>query len=458
MIQLMKRFSFTLMVLFMGILLNAQQLPLGINYQAIARNSNGDELKSTNLNVRISVISGNANGNVEYAETHSVTTDPFGLFKLVIGQGSYYTGSALDFNQINWGSKSHFLKVEADFGQGFISMGTMQFLAVPYALYAASAGDVNGTTGIQSLTYDPQTHILSLEEGGTVDLSGLRNDDDPDPTNELQTLSLEGLVLSLENPSGFTSKVTLSDVVNDADADPENEIQNLRVTQDHKLVLSDDPDPVDLMPYLKDSLWLSDNELFISNGNSVDIDADPENEIQNLSVQNNDLSISDGNTVSIDADTLNEIQELSLDGYYLHLSKNGDSVNIKPDIIAFRALKTTKDEVISVGDSLTLEFENELLDVSNDYNELNSVFTVPAGGEGLYQFSVMYDVKPSLRIILNDEMVEILTKGNPGATGINSYSFIYYLNEGDQVRIALINNTGSSILSTTGSFYGYRVH
>ena len=130
-----------------------QNMPIGINYQAVARDNLGNELKNRNLQIRLYVIAGDPTGTIEYTETHSVTTDNFGLFNLVIGSETNYEGEKNDFTNIDWASSSHFLKVEVDFGQGFISMGTMQFLAVPYALYAATAGN---TAGEEDRDKDPR--------------------------------------------------------------------------------------------------------------------------------------------------------------------------------------------------------------------------------------------------------------------------------------------------------------
>ncbi len=234
----------------------SQQMPIGINYQAVARDNLGNELKNRNLNIRLSVIAGDPTGTVEYAETHAVTTDNFGLFNLVIGSGSYYEGEKKEFTGIDWASSSHFLKVEVDFGQGFISMGTMQFLAVPYALYAATAGNTGG-----------------------------EKDMDKDPTNELQVLSLEGQVLRISNGNA----ITLSDVVNDADADPENERQDLQIDQNNKLQITKNPDAsvIDLSPYLdntdKQTLTKTGNKISISGGNFITADTDTTNELQDHS-------------------------------------------------------------------------------------------------------------------------------------------------------------------------------
>jgi len=64
------------------------QVPEGLNYQAVARDASGTLIKSQNINVRINIISGSTSGTLQWQETHAVTTNNFGLFTLVIGQGT----------------------------------------------------------------------------------------------------------------------------------------------------------------------------------------------------------------------------------------------------------------------------------------------------------------------------------------------------------------------------------
>ena len=115
----------------------------GINYQGAATDVNGDELTNQNITIRASVLSTSANGNLEWEETHSATTDQFGLFNVVIGQGTNTTnGATATFNDMNWGSADHYLKIEMDAtgGTNYAMIGTTQMMSVPYALYAKSAG------------------------------------------------------------------------------------------------------------------------------------------------------------------------------------------------------------------------------------------------------------------------------------------------------------------------------
>ena len=71
-------------------------------------------MKSTSLTVRISIFSESETGTLQWEETHSTTTNEYGLFTLQIGTGTRTAGSATEFSNINWGSFSHFLKVEVD--------------------------------------------------------------------------------------------------------------------------------------------------------------------------------------------------------------------------------------------------------------------------------------------------------------------------------------------------------
>jgi hypothetical protein len=135
-----------LLFIYSGVHLFAQAPPQGINYQAVARNTSGAELQNTALTVRIGIYTDAAATNQAYEETHAVTTNSFGLFNVIIGQGTQTSVNA--FSTILWANSAYYLKVEIDGGSGFTNMGTTQLMSVPYALYAgASAGGPTGSTG-----------------------------------------------------------------------------------------------------------------------------------------------------------------------------------------------------------------------------------------------------------------------------------------------------------------------
>lgn len=127
--------------------------PAGINYQAIARNSTGAIIPNAPLTVRISILNAIA-GTVQFQETHNVTTNSFGIFNLVIGQGTFVAGPYANLSLIPWGASNYFVQVEVNQGSGYIDMGTTQLWSVPYALFAgnASSGGSTGPTGPQGPT------------------------------------------------------------------------------------------------------------------------------------------------------------------------------------------------------------------------------------------------------------------------------------------------------------------
>ena len=154
-------------------------VPGGINYQAVARDNNGNELVNTAIEVRFSIRTGSPTGPVIYQEVFTdVTTSRYGVFSLMIGKGDPVLGI---FAEIDWSTANHYLTVEVKFENLFMDMGTMQFMAVPYALYAAKSleagpagppgpkGDPGDpATDDQQLSYDPATRILSLTNSTPV--------------------------------------------------------------------------------------------------------------------------------------------------------------------------------------------------------------------------------------------------------------------------------------------------
>ncbi|WP_288879384.1 collagen-like protein [Pedobacter panaciterrae] len=154
----MRSTFFTLVfILFAGLQwASAQDGFKGINYQAVARNTNGTVLSNQAVKVKISILGGSANGPVQYMEEHSANTNQLGLFTLQIGKGTPGTGA---FTAIPWQNANQFAKVELAVGGGsYNALGSTQLMSVPYALYAASgnpgpAGPAGpqGTQGVQGI-------------------------------------------------------------------------------------------------------------------------------------------------------------------------------------------------------------------------------------------------------------------------------------------------------------------
>jgi hypothetical protein len=134
----------------------SQAPPQGINYQAVVYSDNGNNQPGLNvpgqlllkksIRVRFTIIANATNGNEVYKESHATTTDAFGMFSIVIGQGTQEGSNS--FQNINWGTGNHFLKVEIDKsgGTNYITMSNQQLWSVPYALYSGKSGSSDNAT------------------------------------------------------------------------------------------------------------------------------------------------------------------------------------------------------------------------------------------------------------------------------------------------------------------------
>jgi hypothetical protein len=119
-----------------------------IPYQAVVRDGSGTPLVNHPITVRFTLHDSSASGSIIYQETHNITTNNLGLFTLHIGTG---TASIGNIDSIHWALYKKYLQVEFDTtaqGGNYIDLGTQQFMAVPYALYAETAGNaLNGPKG-----------------------------------------------------------------------------------------------------------------------------------------------------------------------------------------------------------------------------------------------------------------------------------------------------------------------
>ena len=290
------------------------QSPQSFNYQAVALSNSGDPLSSQSIGVRVTILTGTANGATAYQESHNVSTNDFGLFSLMVGGGQTLVGS---FGTISWGTDAKFLRIEIDpnGGSNYQTVGTVQLLSVPYALYAeTSAGDADAdpTNEIQDISLSNSD--LSISQGSTVDLSNIDSDD--------QELTLTGTNLSISD--GNT--VDLSSIDKDTD---------------------------------DQTLSLTGTNLTISEGNSVDlgglsgIDTDD----QTLLLDGTDLSISEGNTVDLsgliptdlDSDPTNEIQDLAISTNSLSITNNASStpIDLSPYLDNTNLTETQVEEYIT---------------------------------------------------------------------------------------------------------------
>lgn len=121
---------YTLIISIMSLSALIAQTPQKMNYQAVLRNSSGEVQANEEINLELAIIEDAIDGIVIFNETHTITTNEFGLINLEFGSVNQE-----DFKAIDWSSGVFFLRVSVNGSE----LGTTQLLSVPYALYANKA-------------------------------------------------------------------------------------------------------------------------------------------------------------------------------------------------------------------------------------------------------------------------------------------------------------------------------
>ena len=284
----------------------AQVVPSGYSFQGVAREADGSPSKTKTIVVNVSLYNAGTGGDAEWIQEFTPTTDNYGVFSLVIGssdQPNKVAGGKANLIDLDWNKKQYFAKVSQKIGGTYYDVNPVRtpLNAVPYAFAAQRV--------VEKQVLSVKGDTLFLSDGGKVTL-----------------------------PKGFSGKY----------ADLKDSPTNVSNFANDKNYLTTETDPIFTATVLKNvkaadtSRWATDNDK------------------QQLSVSHNNLAIANGNTVKIDADTTNEIQDLVLSGDKLYITKNTSPTQI--DLSKY----TTDVQTLSVtGNELSISGSNSKVDLSN---------------------------------------------------------------------------------------------
>jgi microcystin-dependent protein len=110
----------------------------GFSFQGIARDAAGSIFAGQTVSTTITLKNGNTD---VYQEEHSVTTDDYGVFSLIIGQGTVITGNNLasSFSDVDF-TNSLNVKIDVSINNGpQNTLVNYALQSVPYAKHASSA-------------------------------------------------------------------------------------------------------------------------------------------------------------------------------------------------------------------------------------------------------------------------------------------------------------------------------
>ncbi len=409
----MKKTTLTFILsILLGVFVNAQA-PQSFNYQAVLRDASGKVLADQDATIGVAILQGNISGAEIFSESHNVTTNSFGLANLQIGA---VNPSA--FEVIDWAAGPYFIQISVD---GTI-MGTSQLLSVPYALFAGSVAnnsqddDNDPTNEIQDISLN--NNQLSISKGSTIDLSVLQDGTGTD-NQKLQVNNERFLKITNGN------NVELPFLLSETDGDTTNEIQTIS----------------------RSGLMVILNK----NGGTFQDSVLTENDVDNMVANNGFQRTADDG----DIDDTNEIQTVSRSGLTVTLNKNGgtfqDSVLTETDVdnmVSNNGFQRTADD----GD-IDDTNEIQILSISHDTIYLsNGGFVKLPKNDSIYIADSTY-IKSGVRD-WNNSLAKNITKADTTRWGKSRWLVqnddIYYTSGNVGIGISTPEDIGSAPLNVEG--------
>ena len=342
------------------------QVPQGINYQAVARDTSGTPLAKETLDVVISIIDSNVFTTV-YEETwDDVVTNRFGLFTIQIGRGV----TVDDFTTVDWAGGGLYLNVNID----GVDMGNAtELMTVPYAMYAENAGNV---LVIDSASLDGTDYIIYTNNGNdTTNLGALAGSATGVDSGEIVGASMD--TLRLYQNGGFID-IDVSALIGGGtslDNDTTNELQILTISND--------------------TIFLSDGGSVLLPGAVANNDNDSTNELQTVSISNDTIFLTDGGFAVLPAGFTNN---------------DNDSTN---ELLTSVTITNDSLHITDAGGTFDIDLSAYVNAVNNDNDSTNELQTVSISNDTVYLTDGGFAVLPSASANNdNDSTNELLISAN----------------------------------------------
>lgn len=143
--------SFLLCLLLFSFCADAQN---GIFFQAIARDNNTNPAKNRKIYLQTKIIASSPTGTNALIEEYQTSTDDYGVFSIMIGNGIRVGGVASGLSTIDWSNGPYYLNLKIaitpvgvgiawDYNKEWVDLGTTVFGTVPIALYSANTAKID---------------------------------------------------------------------------------------------------------------------------------------------------------------------------------------------------------------------------------------------------------------------------------------------------------------------------
>jgi hypothetical protein len=126
----------------------------GIFFQAIARDINKNLATNRKIYVQTNIIHAAPTGTIVLTEEHQANTDAYGIFSIMVGDGTRVGGSLTGLNVIDWSKGPYYLNLKIaitplvltgswDYTKAWVDLGITIFGTVPIALYSVNTANID---------------------------------------------------------------------------------------------------------------------------------------------------------------------------------------------------------------------------------------------------------------------------------------------------------------------------
>ena len=329
-----------------------------ISYQAVVRDTANRLVANKTVTVTVEIFNGTET-TAAYTETHTnVQTNYNGLFSLQIGGGTA-TGVSWDEAEINWKDAKVITAVSLD-GTELATLN-MPLTAVPYALYADYAEEINPDAVVVTEIYEKMFADSNALAGQITNLDSKLtskiHEDSVALANKMRADSL--LLHNALNDSTANVRGALKDSVGNINTRMENMANALHseiTTLDNKLT--------DRMNYISDSVKTNYNNIAINRQAIIDSTAHIRHEIDTTSEAIRNTLTTTANAIRSEVDTkLQSYAQLGGDNTF-----SGNNT--------FTGTVTASEVNVACGDQ-SLNICTAITELNNAITELNNILNDP---------------------------------------------------------------------------------
>ena len=209
-----------------------QKIPIGIPFQGIAKDYNGNPVNERKIYIQTNLIAGNINGNNIFTEEHETITDALGVFSIMIGQGKRTQGVIRSLSEVQWEEGPYFLGIQLaitpnapikdwQYQNNWVNMGTTSLGIVPYAFYAIQTSGLeaklNASDTAQMLRNYINKQVIKLLDSAIASKLSVK-DTTAMLASYIKSNSISSTNSTIINPAPIVNNIVVNNLIADYDS------------------------------------------------------------------------------------------------------------------------------------------------------------------------------------------------------------------------------------------------